>query len=82
MVDIMDDMVPIPGGEFAMGQAVEPVLKAMGVIVLRAEQPSEVLEVVNAAITMAFQSGQQAIQAIDQTLQAASTQVGSMNGSS
>jgi flagellar basal-body rod protein FlgG len=29
-----------------------------------------------------FQSGQQAIQAIDQTLQAASTQVGSMNGSS
>jgi flagellar basal-body rod protein FlgF len=30
----------------------------------------------------AFQSGQQAIQAIDQTLQAAATQVGSMNGSS
>ena len=29
-----------------------------------------------------FQSGQQAIQAIDQTLQAASTQVGSLNGSS
>ncbi len=28
-----------------------------------------------------FQSGQQAIQAIDQTLQAASTQVGSLNGS-
>jgi flagellar basal-body rod protein FlgF len=29
-----------------------------------------------------YQSGQQAIQAIDQTLQAASTQVGSLNGSS
>ena len=28
-----------------------------------------------------FQSGQQAIQAIDQTLQAASTQVGSLDGS-
>ena len=27
-----------------------------------------------------FQSGQQAIQAIDQTLQAASTQVGSLSG--
>ncbi|MFI5005309.1 MAG: flagellar hook-basal body protein [Solirubrobacterales bacterium] len=44
---------------------------------------------VNAARTMVemigslrtFQSGQQAIQAIDQTLQAASTQVGSLNGS-
>jgi flagellar basal-body rod protein FlgF len=43
---------------------------------------------VNAARTMVsmigslrtFQSGQQAIQAIDQTLQAASTQVGSLNG--
>ena len=29
--------------QFAMGQAVEPVLKAMGVIVLRAEQPSDVI---------------------------------------
>jgi flagellar basal-body rod protein FlgF len=45
---------------------------------------------VNAARTMVdmigslrtFQSGQQAIQAIDQTLAAASTQVGSLNGSS
>ncbi len=42
--------------QFAMGQAVEPVLKAMGVIVLRAEHPSDVIPCVSAAITMAFQS--------------------------
>src|SRR3978361_349640 len=46
--------------QFAMGQAVEPVLRAMGVIVLRADQPSDVIAGVTAAITMAFQSGQQA----------------------
>ena len=44
--------------QFAMGQAVEPVLKAMGVIVLRAEQPGDVIPCVTAALTMAFQSRQ------------------------
>ncbi|MGH6768909.1 MAG: phosphonopyruvate decarboxylase [Xanthobacteraceae bacterium] len=44
--------------QFPMGQAVTPVLEAMGVIVLRAERPDEVLEVAGAALTMAFQSGQ------------------------
>ena len=43
--------------QFAMGQAVEPVLKAMGVICLRAERPDEVTGTVSAALTMAFQSG-------------------------
>ena len=43
--------------QFAMGQAVEPVLKAMGVICLRAERPDEVIATVSAALTMAFQSG-------------------------
>ncbi len=41
--------------QFAMGQAVEPVLKAMGVIVLRADHPGDVIPCVSAAITMAFQ---------------------------
>jgi sulfopyruvate decarboxylase alpha subunit len=54
--------------QFAMGQAVEPVLKAMGVIVLRAEQPGEVIEAVSAAITMAFQSGQQVAVLLTQRL--------------
>src|SRR6201997_2534661 len=40
-----------------MGQAVEPVLAAMGVICLRAERPEEVAPTVSAALTMVFQSG-------------------------
>jgi sulfopyruvate decarboxylase TPP-binding subunit len=44
--------------QFAMGQAVTPVLEAMGVIVLRAEHPDEVIKVVSAALTMVFKSGQ------------------------
>jgi sulfopyruvate decarboxylase alpha subunit len=43
--------------QLAMGQAVEPVLKAMGVIVLRADGPEDVIPAVTAAQTMAFQSG-------------------------
>lgn len=41
--------------QFPMGQAVEPVLKAMGVIVMRIERPDEVIPTVGAALTMAFQ---------------------------
>src|ERR671928_2074134 len=44
--------------QFPMGQAVTPVLEAMGVIVLRAERPDEVVPTVSAALTMVFQSGQ------------------------
>lgn len=44
--------------QFPMGQAVEPVLKAMGVVVLRCDAPSDVVPTATAALTMAFQSGQ------------------------
>ena len=44
--------------QFAMGQAVEPVLAAMGVICMRIERPEEVIPIVSAALTMVFQSGQ------------------------
>ena len=44
--------------QFAMGQAVEPVMKAMGVVVLRAVSPADVVPTVSAAMTMTFQSGQ------------------------
>ena len=54
--------------QFAMGQAVEPVLKAMGVIVLRAEQPADVAPAVSAAMTMAFQSSQQVAVLLTQRL--------------
>jgi sulfopyruvate decarboxylase alpha subunit len=43
--------------QFPMGQAVEPVLEAMGVICLRIERPEEVVSTVGAALTMVFQSG-------------------------
>ena len=41
-----------------MGRAVEPVLDAMGVICLRADDPREAAATVRAAATMVFQSGQ------------------------
>ena len=44
--------------QFPMGQAVEKVLAAMGVICLRAERPEEVAPTVAAALTMAFGAGQ------------------------
>jgi sulfopyruvate decarboxylase alpha subunit len=44
--------------QFAMGQATEPVLAAMGVICLRIERPEEVTPTVSAALTMVFKSGQ------------------------
>ena len=43
--------------QYPMGQAVEPVLSAMGVICLRVEHPDEVIPTVNAALTMVFQGG-------------------------
>jgi sulfopyruvate decarboxylase alpha subunit len=43
--------------QYPMGQAVEPVLQAMGVIVVRADSPDEVIPTVEAALTMVFQSG-------------------------
>jgi sulfopyruvate decarboxylase alpha subunit len=43
--------------QFPMGQAVEPVLQAMGVIVLRVDTPDQVVPTVEAALTMAFQGG-------------------------
>lgn len=44
--------------QFAMGQAVEPVLSAMDVRCLRAERPEDVVPTVRAALTMVFQAGQ------------------------
>src|ERR1043165_10277872 len=43
--------------QYPMGQAVEPVLKAMGVICLRIEEPAQVVPTVTAALTMVFQGG-------------------------
>jgi sulfopyruvate decarboxylase TPP-binding subunit len=42
--------------QFPMGQAVEPVLEAMGIICMRIERPEEVVSTVGAALTMVFQA--------------------------
>ena len=44
--------------QFPMGQAVQPVLEAMGVICLKIERPEDVVSTAGAAVTMVFQSGQ------------------------
>lgn len=44
--------------QFPMGQATPKVLEAMGVIVLRADAPDDVIPTVKAAMTMVFQSGE------------------------
>ncbi|MGH7066180.1 MAG: phosphonopyruvate decarboxylase [Acetobacteraceae bacterium] len=44
--------------QFPMGQAVQPVLEAMGVICLRAERTDDVVSTVAAGLAMAFKSGQ------------------------
>ena len=43
--------------QFPMGQAVEPVLQAMGLIVWRVDTPDAVIPTVEAALTTVFQSG-------------------------
>ena len=44
--------------QFPMGKATPAVLEAMGVIVLRVDAPEQVVPTVQAACTMAFQSGE------------------------
>jgi flagellar basal-body rod protein FlgF len=63
------------GAPGTLGTVREGVLEESGV-----NPTTAMVEMVGSLRT--FQSGQQAIQAIDQTLEAAATQVGSMNGSS
>jgi sulfopyruvate decarboxylase TPP-binding subunit len=43
--------------QFPMGQAVEPILKEMGLIVVRIDRPEDVIPTVSAALTMVFQGG-------------------------
>jgi len=43
--------------QYPMGQAVEPLLKAMGVLVFRVEEPEDLEPATNAAIAAAFRAG-------------------------
>ena len=43
--------------QYPMGRATQPVLEAMGVICLRADNPTEAVATVGAALTMVYQAG-------------------------
>ncbi len=54
--------------QIPMGQAVEPVAKAMGMIVYRAERPEEVAEIVRAAFNNAYVANAQTVVVLAQRL--------------
>lgn len=51
-----------------MGQAVRPVLNAMGVTCLTVERPEDVVSTASAALTMVFQGGQSVALLLSQRL--------------
>lgn len=54
LVSMRGDFADHNPWQYGMGQAVEPVLKAMGIICFRVEREDEVLTTVEGAIKMAF----------------------------
>ena len=59
--------------QYPMGRATQPVLEAMGVTCLRADNPEEALRTVTAALTMVFQAGQAVAVLFSQKLLGAKT---------
>ena len=59
--------------QYPMGRATQPVLEAMGVTCLRADNPEEALRTVAAALTMVFQAGQAVAVLFSQKLLGAKT---------
>ena len=43
--------------QYPMGQAVEPVLDAMGMLIIRVERPKDLTTATNAALSAAFTAG-------------------------
>jgi sulfopyruvate decarboxylase alpha subunit len=58
-------------GQIPMGQATEPVFKAMGFLVITVDREDEVLDTVRAACTMAFNAEQQVAVLLTQKLKGA-----------
>jgi sulfopyruvate decarboxylase alpha subunit len=54
--------------QFAMGQAVETVMSAMGVICLRVDRPDDVVPTIRSALTMAFKAEQSVAVLLSQKL--------------
>src|SRR5258708_1963030 len=57
LVSMRGDFGEANAWQYPMGQATVPVLQAMGVLCLRADNPVEALATVGAALTMVFQAG-------------------------
>jgi sulfopyruvate decarboxylase alpha subunit len=57
LVSMRGDFGEANAWQYPMGQATVPVLEAMGVLCLRADNPAEAIATVGAALTMVFQAG-------------------------
>src|ERR1700719_2665314 len=57
LVSMRGDFGEANAWQYPMGQATVPVLEAMGVTCLRADNPAEALATVDAALTMVFRAG-------------------------
>jgi sulfopyruvate decarboxylase alpha subunit len=57
LVSMRGDFGEANAWQYPMGQATVPVLEAMGVLCLRADNPAEAIATVSAALTMVFQAG-------------------------
>lgn len=57
LVSMRGDFGEANAWQYPMGQATDPVLAAMGVTCLRADNPAEAVATVEAALTMVFRAG-------------------------
>jgi sulfopyruvate decarboxylase alpha subunit len=57
LVSMRGDFGEANAWQYPMGQAVVPVLEAMGVMCFRADSPAEAVATVEAALTMVFEAG-------------------------
>ena len=57
LVSMRGDFGEANAWQYPMGQATVPVLEAMGVTCLRADNPAEAIAAVDAALTMVFRAG-------------------------
>ncbi len=58
MISMRGDHGEMNPWQYPMGQAVEPVLEAMGVLIYRVDRPEELVPVARAALDAAFAAGQ------------------------
>jgi sulfopyruvate decarboxylase alpha subunit len=57
LISMRGDFGEANAWQYPMGQATVPVLEAMGILCLRADNPAEAIATVDAALTMVFRAG-------------------------